>query len=164
MRIKVQAIAAATLISAFGISAASAADQTMFLHDAIAGSIAEVQMGQLAQQNGGSADVKSFGQMLVTDHSKAMDQAAALAKSMNVSVPTEPEPDAQQVYQKLQGLKGVEFDKAFTEQMVSGHEKTIAEFDEQAKGSDQVAEFAKTTLPVLQTHLDTAKKLEANQE
>jgi putative membrane protein len=141
-----------------------AADQSTFLQDAIAGSMAEVQLGQLAQQNGSSADVKSFGQTLVTDHSKAMDQAAALAKSMSVQVPTEPTPEAQKEYQKLHSLKGAEFDKEFAQHMVSDHEKDIKKFEEEALGAGQVAQFAKATLPTLQTHLDMAKKIEANQE
>jgi putative membrane protein len=35
-----------------------------FLKDAIEGNLAEVQMGQLAQKNGNSEGVRSFGQML----------------------------------------------------------------------------------------------------
>jgi putative membrane protein len=154
---------AAMLVSGFGTSS-WAADPSTFLQDAIAGSLAEVQLGQLAQQNGGSADVKSFGQTLVTDHSKAMEEASALAQSMSVQVPTEPTPEAQQEYQKLQGLKGPEFDKEFAEHMVSDHEKDIKKFEEQAQGADQVAQFANATLPTLKTHLDMAKKLEANQD
>jgi len=122
-------------------------------------------MGQLAQQNGGSADVKAFGQRLVSDHSKAMDQAAALAKTMSVQVPTEPKPEAQDEYQKLQGLKGTEFDKEFAQHMVTDHEQTIQKFEQQAKGgNDQVAQYAQQTLPVLQTHLDMAQKIEAQQK
>jgi putative membrane protein len=154
---------AAMLVGGFGASS-WAADPSTFLQDAIAGSMAEVQLGQLAQQNGSSADVKSFGQTLVTDHSKAMEEASALAQSMSVQVPTEPTPEAQQEYQKLQVLKGAEFDKEFAEHMVSDHEKDIKKFEEQAQGDDQAAQFANATLPTLQTHLDMAKKLEANQE
>jgi putative membrane protein len=161
---KIIGLAAATLIGAVISAPTRAADESTFLQDAIAGSIAEVQLGQLAQQNGGSADVKAFGQRLVTDHSKAMDQAAALAKTMNVQVPTEPEPEAQDEYQKLQGLKGAEFDKEFAQAMVQGHEQTIQKFEEQSKGNDQVAQYAQQTLPVLQTHLDLAKKIETQQK
>jgi putative membrane protein len=158
-------MAAATLMGILVSSPGQAADETSFLQDAISGSIAEVQMGQLAQQNGGSADVKALGQQLVTDHSKAMDQAAALAKSMSVQVPTEPPPEAQDEYQKLQGLKGAEFDKEFAESMVADHEKDIKKFKEQSKaGNDQVATFAQQTLPVLQTHLDLAKKIATEQK
>jgi putative membrane protein len=156
----------AAAISSVALASASfAADESTFLQDAVQGSLAEVQMGQLAQQNGGSEDVKAFGQTLVTDHTKSMDQASALAKSMNVQVPTEPKPEAQQEYEKLQGLQGAEFDKAFAEHMVMDHQKEIDKFEEQAQGgSDEVAQFAKQTLPVLNTHLDLAKKIEAQQK
>jgi hypothetical protein len=44
------------------------------------------------------------------------------------------------------------------------HQKEIEKFEEQAQGgSDEVAQFAKQTLPVLNTHLDMAKKIEAQQ-
>jgi putative membrane protein len=142
-----------------------AADDSTFLKDAIQGSLAEVQMGQLAQQNGSSDDVKAFGQTLVTDHSEAKDQASALAKSMNVEVPTQPKSDAQQEYQKLGELKGAEFDKEFAHHMDTDHEKDLRKFKEQSEsGTGQVAEFEKQTLPVLKMHLDTAKAIEGQQQ
>jgi putative membrane protein len=155
---------AATVMSGALTSASFAADESTFLQDAIQGSLAEVQMGELAQQNGSSEDVKAFGQTLVTDHSKSMEQASALAQSMDVEVPTEPKPEAQQEYEKLQGLKGAEFDKEFAEHMVMDHQKEIEKFEGQAQSGDEVAKFAKQTLPVLNTHLDLAKKIEAQQK
>jgi putative membrane protein len=92
-----------------------------------------------------------------------MDQASALAKSMYLEVPTEPKADAQQEYEKLQGLKGAEFVKEFAEHMVMDHQKEIEKFEEQAEGgSDEVAQFAKQTLPVLNTHLELAKRSKRN--
>ena len=46
--------------------------------------------------------------------------------------------------------------------MVSGHQKSIDKFQQEANSSDpaQVTDFAKQSLPTLQTHLDTAKKLQ----
>ena len=38
------------------------------------GGMMEVAMGKLAEQNGQSEDVKSFGKRMVTDHSKANDE------------------------------------------------------------------------------------------
>jgi putative membrane protein len=155
-----------TAISSVMLASASlAADDSTFLQDAIQGSLAEVQMGQLAQQNGSSEDVKAFGQALVSDHTSSMDQASALAQSMNVEVPTEPKPEAQQEYEKLQALQGAEFDKEFAEHMVMDHQKEIDKFEEQSQaGSEEVAQFAQQTLPVLNTHLDLAKKIEAQQK
>src|SRR5947199_1257733 len=47
-----------------------------FLKEAMEGNPAEVQMGQLAQKNGGSDRVRSFGQMLQKDHSDAYGHVA----------------------------------------------------------------------------------------
>src|SRR5918995_3477199 len=41
-----------------------------FMTTAARGGLAEVQMGQLAQQNGQSAAVKRFGQRMVDDHGR----------------------------------------------------------------------------------------------
>ncbi len=160
MHDKIIGTTAAALAGALMASASWAADDATFLKEAIQGSLAEVKMGQLAQQNGGTEDVRSFGTKLVTDHSAAMDQATALAESIDAPVPDQPKPEAQKEYEKLQGLTGAEFDKEFAEHMVMGHEKEIAKFEEHAQsGSNEVAEFAKATLPTLELHLDLARDL-----
>ena len=93
---KIIGVTAAALAGALMASASWAADDATFLKEAIQGSIAEVKMGQLAQQNGGSEEVRAFGSTLVTDHSTSMDQATALAESVEAPVPDQPAPDAQQ--------------------------------------------------------------------
>ena len=40
----------------------------------------EVAMGKLASEHGQSADVKKFGERMVTDHSKANDELKSIAK------------------------------------------------------------------------------------
>jgi putative membrane protein len=59
----------ATLM-AISIASASAKDKLSetFLKKAIEGNFAEISMGNLAQKNGQSDGVKSYGQMLSTDH------------------------------------------------------------------------------------------------
>src|SRR5690349_12206595 len=84
-----------------------------FVKEAIQGNIAEVKMGELAQKNGASDGVKSFGKMLVTDHGKAKAQTVSLAKSLHIDPPTEPSAEAKQDYDKLAKLKGDDFDKEF---------------------------------------------------
>ena len=58
-----------------------------FLKKAIEGNYAEVQMGKLAQQNGESADVKKYGQMLVDDHTAGNQKAIDAAKSLGMTPP-----------------------------------------------------------------------------
>src|SRR6188472_1139540 len=57
------------------VTTASAKPNQAFLTDAVQGNLAEISMGQLAQKNGGSDGVRSFGQMLVQDHSAANEKA-----------------------------------------------------------------------------------------
>jgi Predicted outer membrane protein len=54
-------------------SSLSVKDKT-FMKKAAKGGTMEVAMGNLAEQNGQSEDVKSFGKRMVTDHSKANDE------------------------------------------------------------------------------------------
>ena len=52
------------------------------------GSMAEVELGQLAADKASNAKVKEFGQRMVTDHGKAGDELKTLAASKNITLPT----------------------------------------------------------------------------
>ena len=149
----------AGLIILGSVAVASAKPNQAFLKDAIQGNLAEISMGQLAQKNGSSDGVRSFGKMLANDHSAANEKAMALAKAQGLTLPTEPKPEAKEEFDRLSKLTGKAFDKAFAKHMVADHKKDISEFEAQAKGSDDVATFAKDTLPTLQKHLKTAQSL-----
>jgi putative membrane protein len=147
------------LIMLASVTVASAKPNQAFLTDAIQGNLAEISMGQLAQKNGGSDGVRSFGQMLVQDHSAANEKAKTLAQAQGVTPPTAPKPESKTEFDRLSKLNGDAFDKEFAKHMVADHKEDIAEFEAQAKGSDEVASFAKDTLPTLQKHLQTAQSL-----
>ena len=111
----------------------------------------EVAMGNLADQNGQSEDVKSFGKRMVTDHSKANEELKSIAEKKGVKLPSK-EPS-----EKWNS------DKAYMNMMVKDHEKDLAEFqDEAANGSDpDVKKFAEDTAKVVQEHLDLAKETQS---
>ena len=69
-------------LMAISIANASAKDKPSetFLKKAIEGNFAEVNMGDLAQKNGQSDVVKSFGKMLSTDHAAANQRPWMLQK------------------------------------------------------------------------------------
>src|SRR6266481_3775376 len=69
----------------------SAADKT-FMMNAAKGGMMEVEWGKLAAQNAQNADVKKFGNRMVTDHSKANSELMALAKEEGVSLPAAKSP------------------------------------------------------------------------
>src|SRR4051812_33046602 len=53
-------------------------DDAKFAVDAANGGMAEVALGKLAKEKGVNAKVKDFGDMMVSDHSKANDELKAL--------------------------------------------------------------------------------------
>jgi putative membrane protein len=155
---KVLSITAFALLLVSSAHAAESSSQR-FLKKAIEGNFAEVKMGQLAQQNGRSDDVKKYGQMLSNDHSAANEKAIDAAKSVGVTPPDGPNAKQKSDYEKMAKINGAKFDQEFARHMVADHQKDIAEYKKAAKQSDAAGEYAKAQIPVLQGHLDTAKSL-----
>jgi putative membrane protein len=131
-----------------------------FMQKAIAGNMAEIQVGRLAQQKGATEGVRHFGEVLVQDHSRANSQAMSTASSMGVTAPPAPSAKEQAEYQHLASLSGSEFDKAFTKAMVKDHEKDIALYKKEAKSGGPAAGYARQSLPTLHKHLQLAESLE----
>jgi putative membrane protein len=152
-------ILGAALILVGSAAAAYAKSDTTFLTDAIQINLAEISIGDLAQQNGGSNDVKSFGKMLVDDHTASNTKAASLAQANGVTPPAVPNAADKKKHDELAKLSGAEFDREFAKAMVKGHEEAIGKFEAASKGDDDVAKFAQETLPTLQKHLKTAQSL-----
>ena len=130
-----------------------------FLKEAIEGNFAEVQMGQLAQKQGSSDGVRSFGQMLEKDHSDANKKAVDVANSLGMTPPTEPSKKQKADYDKMSKMSGTQFDKAFATHMVTDHKKDIKEYERASKLKDAAGPYATETLPVLRKHLDAAQAL-----
>jgi putative membrane protein len=131
-----------------------------FITKAVQGNLAEVAMGQLAQQRASSDGVRSFGKTLEQDHSTANQQATAAASAVNASVPTEPNKKQKADHNRMAKLSGATFDREFVKHMVADHKKDISDYQKEAQRSDrQVSDYAKTTLPTLQKHLEIAQSL-----
>ena len=134
-------------------------DET-FIKDAIEGNLAEVDMGKLAQEKGQSDAVKSFGQMLITDHGNANQVATSVANQIGAMPPTEPNKAQKAMHDRLSKLSGTAFDRQFAMEMVSDHKKDIQKYQLAAKKkNDPVGDYANQTLPTLQKHLQTAQSL-----
>ena len=153
----------AALLSGATFAEAKEAPGARFIVKAVQGNLAEMQMGQLAQQNGQSQEVKAFGQTLQQDHSAANQtnqKATTVAQQLGVPAPTEPNKKQKADYAKMSRTTGAGFDKAFAQHMVMDHKKDIAEYKKAAgMKSDPAAAYASETLPTLQTHLETAQSL-----
>jgi putative membrane protein len=137
-----------------------AQEDTEFANKAAGDGMAEVKLGELAQQNAEDDQVKQFGQRMVDDHSKANDELKSIAQQKGIDLPKDLPAEAQQAYDELQQKSGDEFDQAYMDLMVEDHQKAIDLFQQEAQsGKDaDLQTFAEETLPTLQEHLDLAQQ------
>jgi putative membrane protein len=135
------------------------------IHEAAAGGMLEVELGRLAAERAASADVKAYGQRMVTDHGKANQQLMQVATSKGITLPKALPADMQRERDMFARLSGAEFDRMYMDHMVKDHKKDVSEFEKQAeKGTDPaVRTFAQQTLPTLREHLTLAEGLAGKQ-
>jgi putative membrane protein len=138
----------------------SLVDKQFVLGAASAGML-EVKLGQYASTNASNADVKKFGDQMVTDHSAANDKLKNIASTANIDIPSQLSDADQAELDRLTKLNGADFDKAYASQMVDDHNKAIALFLEEIDNGTNadLKSFAQDTLPTLKHHLEMAKEL-----
>ncbi len=121
--------------------------------------VGEVELGRLAASKAQSADVKAFGQKMVEDHSKVIEDVKLLMVQKKVLLPPDVMPTHIETMNKLSKLSGADFDKEYVKAMVEDHEKDVAEFENVSKTATDadVKAFAAKTLPTLKMHLEMIK-------
>ena len=137
----------------------------MFMMQAARDNMAEVQLGQMAVQKASSQAVREYGQRMVEHHTQANRELMQLAAQKGVSLPTDIGNENRQMMSELSQLSGVEFDRAYMEEMVRAHNKDLSLFQRQAQeGQDSdLKSWAAQKLPTLQNHLAMARnRVEAN--
>lgn len=124
----------------------------------------EVTLGKVAAEKAKDQKVKDFGNMMVTDHTKANDELKGLAATKNIPMPSAMDAEHQMHVDMLSKKSGADFDKAYMDMMVKGHTNVRNEFktaSETLKDND-IKGFAARTLPVIEKHLDAAKAIAAH--
>lgn len=133
-----------------------------FVDMAASSDMYEIAAAKLAQQMGKSETIKSFASMMVTDHTKSSaDLKAAVGKAGNgLMVPTAMQAKHQQQLDALKAA-GDNFDMVYADQQRAAHQEALMLLQDQAKSGTvaELKDFASKTAPVVQHHLDEAKKL-----
>lgn len=129
----------------------------------------DIDAGKLALTKAKSPDVKSFAQLMITDHSGVNKSAVALVTKLHVTPETNP---TSQSLQKggddnlaaLKKLHGGAFDKAYVDHEVAYHQAVLDAVDNTLIPSAQNAELKALLVkvrPAFVAHLDHAKKLQS---
>jgi putative membrane protein len=141
-----------------GDPAAASTTAAGFVPAVAASDMFEIETGQLASQKATDPGIKSFGQMLVTDHRKSSTElkAAAAKASPAVTPPTTLPADKRAKVDALKAASGAEFDRLFVEQQIEAHTMASNILGGYASGgeSEPLKAFAAKTRPVVQAHLE----------
>jgi putative membrane protein len=97
-------------------------DARLLIGDMTVAGLADVQLGQLASERAQSPAVKAFGRMMVKDHSETNAELAKLAAQMKIEPPMEVPKKHAEMANRLSGLSGAEFDRAYLATVVEGHQ------------------------------------------
>ena len=157
-----------------------------FVEDLTYANTAEIELGRMAAERGGDADVKRFGQMMVDDHSKAGKELKDIATQFNIPQPAGLDEKHRDLMDKLAKVRGIDFDKQYIEAMVDGHEDVLDKLESRVDERDRSAvitgqapkdtnvkpeaadnhiegslnTWAAGAVPVVKAHLDRAKSIQ----
>jgi putative membrane protein len=134
-----------------------------FMIKAALGNVAEIDAARLAMSKSHNDDVTDFANMIVSDHSSALEDLTDLMKAKGVSQPRSLSPEAKMDIEKLTALSGPEFDREFTNMMVADHQKAVEMFSDQLNiiQSPDVRKYIEDVLPKMEMHLEKAERLQS---
>jgi putative membrane protein len=96
-----------------------------FVRDVGVMNLAEVEIGRLATGHGSTDAVKKFGQLMLDDHSKALDALRTVASQHKLEVPAQVDDKYRGKQDKLAKKEGLYFDKAYCDEMVDTHQDLV---------------------------------------
>lgn len=124
----------------------------------------EIAAAEIAEKNASMAGVKDFARMMVTAHkeSTAKIKKAASAATPPVTPDATLTADQKSELDKLRGLKGKDFDKAYIDNQTDAHDDALSLMKKYAAdgGVESLKAAASEIAPVVQEHLDKAKALD----
>ena len=130
----------------------------------------DIDAGELAVSRASKAEVKKFGQQMVTDHKGVNKSAVDLATKLKVT-PEENETSkalkagGEKNVANLKTLKGAAFDKAYVDHEVAYHTQVIEALDKTLIPNAQNAELKALLVkvrPAFVAHLEHAKMIQAS--
>ena len=115
-----------------GASAGDMERTREFVQTATQKNMAEIELSKLAQERATNPQVRQFAQTMVEEHTKALNELRQVAQRDNIQVSEALPEDHRELRDKLQGLKGAEFDREYMNAMVDGHEEMRSLLEDRA--------------------------------
>jgi putative membrane protein len=141
-------------------------DMRGFVEMAASSDMFEIQSSQLAKQKGVGGAVASFADQMIADHSATSAAMKSLLAGMTppMAPPTEMTGHHRAMMATLAGAgAGNSFTRAYVDAQRAAHNEAVALYTAYAQSGDnpQLRQFAQTTLPALQGHLEHIRRIES---
>ena len=119
------------------------------------GGMYEVALGKLAEDKGSVQDIKDQGNTEAHDHDLVGAKLKAIVTGAGLPFPDKLNDEFQSKLDKMKGLSGEAFDKAYVADMIKIHNADGAAFAKEAKGgtNPDLKAFAAETHAIVERHL-----------
>lgn len=96
-----------------------------FVHDMTISNLAEIELAKLAPERSEDNEVKKFAQLMVDDHTNALNSLKSIAAEHDIPVPNDLDGKHSRVRDKIARWHGNDFDRAFVDAAVDEHEDAL---------------------------------------
>jgi putative membrane protein len=147
-----------------GQNQTTAVDDTTGIRLAVQSNFTEVALGRLADSRASSSQVKEFGKQMVSDHDAMNDQWSRLASKYHMRI-MNPGADYGQngkdAIDRLEKVKGTEFDQAYMMEMIRDHEQSLSDFQrlQYSARDSEIRDLAASGVSTVQQHLTLARQV-----
>ena len=111
-----------------------------FVRDMGVMNVLEVDMGRLATEHGSTDAVKKFAQLMIDDHTNALDALRKVASQHNLEIPVQVDDKHRHKHDELAKKQGLDFDKAYCDEMVDAHQDLVDKLESRVDKAN-IAEY-----------------------
>ena len=168
---KVSAIVVAGLFSfPFSNASAQSVNDAQIASIVVTANQVDIDAGKLAKSRSTNNEVKTFAELMVTDHTGVNKSATDLATKLKVTPQDNPTSQSLKAggdknLAHLKTLKGAAFDKAYVDHEVAYHQQVIDALDKTlipGATNEELKALLMKVRPAFVAHLEHAKHLQAS--
>lgn len=147
-----------------GQNQATAVNDTAGIRMAVQSNFTEVALGRLADDRASSSQVKDYGKRMVSDHDAMNDQWVKVASRYHMRIMNPGAdfgPNGKEAIDRLEKLKGSEFDQGYMMEMIRDHEQDLSDFQrlQYSARDPEIRDLAASGVSTIQQHLTLARQV-----
>lgn len=134
-----------------------------FLTDMTDARLMGIEEGRLAMERGTTLEIRKYGELMVNDQQKMLEQIKALADKRGITVPATISNERTRALAALKEKTGESFDLKFMRMMKTDHKRDIKMCKKIKKvNNEYVNMFVNENQPVMELHLQRLKQLRSD--